>query len=154
MTTVVVESQKRIARNIEIVRKQFSDMEHHERTSVHSALKISNVRPSPTGYLFTGRRRVLGLVQEDEIEVTRQIDGAVTLKSLGGANVGLLITQTFEAVDPKTTMVRSVVELPLRGFMQILAPLIRVGVRRDQESALEEESVDLEDRAYPTPKTL
>jgi hypothetical protein len=154
MTMVVVESKKQIARNIEIVRQQFSDMDHHERTSVHSALRISNVRPTPRGYLFTGKRRVLGALQEDEIEVTRQTDGAVTLKSLAGANVGLLITQTFEAVDPKTTLVRSVVELPLRGFMQFLAPLIRLGVRRDQEAALEEDRVDLEERAYPTPKTL
>ena len=69
--------------------------------------------------------------------------------SVGGANKGLLITQTFEAVAADRTRVRTTVELPFPGMLFFLAPLVRMGLQRDVEAALEEDRVDLEQRGYP-----
>lgn len=106
------------------------------------------MRPQANGYRVTGRRRVFGMLQEDEIEVTRQADGNSTLRSLSGTNAGLLITQTFEAVDAKSTKVTSTVQMPVRGMMKLLTPLVRLALKRDLATALEEDRVDLEQRDY------
>ncbi len=149
MPTIVVHGEKEIARPIESVRAQFVDMQHHASNPVHADLAVSNVRPQEGGCRFTGRRRVLGMQQEDEIEVRRRADGSSTLRSLAGSNAGLLITQTFEAVDERRTRVRTTVELPLKGLLALLAPLLRAGLQRDVDKALEEDRVDLEERGYP-----
>ena len=148
MTVVTVQSEKLIARPIEVVRSQFVDLQHHASTGVHADLDVSNVRPQQGGCRFTGRRRVLGMLQEDEIEVVRGVDGNSTLRSLSGSNTGLLITQVFESVDPARTRVRTTVELPVRGILAFLAPLVRVGLKRDLITALEEDRRDLEERGY------
>ncbi len=150
MAVVTVQGEKLIARPLAVVQSQFVDMQHHASTGVHADLAVSNVRPQPGGCRFTGRRRVLGLRQEDEIEVVRGADGSSTLRSLAGSNAGLLIRQQFESVDPGRTRVRTTVELPVRGVLALFAPLLRVGLKRDLAIALEEDRRDLEERGYPS----
>jgi hypothetical protein len=149
MATVTVEGEKRIARPLEVVQAQFVDMHHHATTRVHADLEVSNVRPLPDGYRVTGRRKVLGLLQEDEIEVRRGPDGNSTLRSVSGSNAGLLITQTFAAEGMNATRVQTRVEMPVNGLLRLLAPLLRLGLKRDLETALEEDRRDLEERGYP-----
>lgn len=151
MSTVVVEGQTLIARPLAVVQAQFVDMAHHTRVGVHANLQVGNVRPQAGGCRFTGRRRIFGMVQEDEIEVVRAADGGSTLRSLSGTNAGLLIAQTFEADGPERTRVRIKVELPVRGVNRLLAPLVRLGLRRDIATALEEDRIDLEEKGYPRP---
>ena len=148
MSNVVVQGEKLISRPIEVVRSQFVDMARHASVRVHAALEVSNVRQQDGGCRFTERRRVLGMLQEDEIEVSRRADGSSTLRSLSGTNAGLLITQTFEAAGPERTRVRTTVDMPLRGLLRLLAPLVRIGVQRDLAIALEEDRVDLGERGY------
>jgi hypothetical protein len=148
MSNIIVRGEKLISRPIGVVQSQFVDMAHHERARVHSALEVSNARPLPTGYLFTGRRRVFGALQEDENEVVRHPDGNSTLRSLSGANAGLTIKQTFEAQGPERTLVRVEVNLPVRGLFRLLSPLLRIGIQRDLAVALEEDRIDLEERRY------
>jgi len=148
MAVVSVQAEKLIARPIGVVQSQFVDLQHHAATGVHADLDVSNVRPQEGGCRFTGRRRVLGLRQEDEIEVLRDADGNSTLRSLSGSNAGLLISQKFESVEPGRTRVRTTVELPVRGFLVLLTPLLRAGLKRDLATALEEDRRDLEERGY------
>lgn len=149
MNSITVQGEKVIARPTEIVQSQFVDMAHHARTRVHASLDISNVRPQDGGCRFTGRRRVFGILQEDEFEVARSRNGNSTLRSLSGSNAGLLITQVFESVGPDRTIVRTTIEMPLRGVLKFLSPLARVGLQRDLAAALEEDRIDLEERGYP-----
>ena len=149
MSSIVAQAEKIIARPVDVVRSQFVDMAHHASHPVHAALEVSNVRPQDGGCRFTGRRRVLGIAQEDEIEVLRQADGGSTLRSLSGSNAGLLITQAFESVDNDRTRVRTTVEMPVTGLLKLLAPLVRMGLQRDLANALEEDRIDLEQRGYP-----
>ncbi|MBI1943152.1 MAG: hypothetical protein HYS35_05740 [Betaproteobacteria bacterium] len=149
MASIVVEDEKVIARPIEVVREQFVDMRHHASTRVHADLEVSNVRPQNAGCRVTARRRVFGILQEDEIEVARGADGSSTLRSLAGSNTGLLITQRFEALGADRTRVRTTVEMPVRGLLALLAPLVRMGLKRDLATALEEDRFDLEERGYP-----
>ena len=149
MASIVVHGEKLIARPIGVVQKQFIVMEHHASTRVHADLEVSSVRPTQGGCRFTGRRRVFGMLQEDEIEVLRRTDGSSTLRSLSGSNAGLLITQEFESVGPDRTRVRTTVEMPLNGVLSLLAPLVRIGLQRDVATALEEDRFDLEERGYP-----
>ena len=149
MATVIAQAEKRIARPLEVVQSQFVDMHHHASTRVHADLEVSNVRPLPDGHLVTGRRRVFGMQQEDEIEVRRGPDGTSTLRSVSGSNAGLLITQTFAAEGMNATRVQTKVEMPVKGLLRLLAPLVRMGLKRDLETALEEDRRDLEERGYP-----
>lgn len=149
MTNVVVQKEIVVARPVAVVRAQFADMQHHEANAVHATLGVSNVRPQAGGgCVFTGRRRVLGVMQEDEIEVTPHPDGRLTLRSLAGSNQGLVITQTFDAEAPERTRIRTTVELPVQGVMRWLRPLVRLGVARDVAAALQEDRRDLEQGAY------
>lgn len=148
MASIAVHGEKLIARPIEVVQAQFVDMGHHASTRVHADLDVSNVRAQEGGCRFTGRRRVFGMLQEDEIEVLRRANGSSTLRSLSGSNTGLLITQEFESVGPDRTRVRTTVEMPLNGMLRFLAPLVRIGLQRDVATALEEDRVDLEERGY------
>ena len=150
MATVIARGEKLIARPLAVVQSQFADMAHHATTRVHADLEVTNVRAQKGGCLCTGRRRVFGMLQEDELEVLRRADGSSTLQSLSGSNAGLLITQTFEAVGADRTRVRTTVELPVKGMFRLLRPLVRMGVRRDLAKALEEDRLDLEERGYPT----
>ena len=149
MAIVVAQGEIVIARPTAEVRAQFVDMQHHASTRVHADLDVSNVRPQSGGCRFTGRRRVLGMLQEDEIEVAQDASGNSSLRSLAGTNAGLLITQKFESVDAAHTRVRTQVELPARGLLALLAPLLRLGLQRDLETALKEDKHDLEERGYP-----
>jgi hypothetical protein len=149
MPTLSVYEEKLIARPIDIVQSQFVDMEHHASTCVHSTLQVRNVRPQGDGCRFTGRRRIFGVLQEDEIEVSRGPDGSSTLRSLSGSNAGLVITQTFEPVGDASTRVRTRVDMPVKGVRKLLAPLVRIGLKRDLTLALEEDRIDLEERGYP-----
>lgn len=154
MAAITVSAEKLISRPIAVVRDQFVDLRHHETTRVHADLEVSNIRSVPGGCRFTGRRRVLGMLQEDEIEVQRGADGNSTLRSLSGSNAGLLIDQRFESVDSGRTRVRSTVSLPVRGLMVILSPFLRIGLRRDLNTALEEDRRDLEEGGYEPSRPL
>jgi hypothetical protein len=150
MATIVVRGEKLIARPLAVVQSQFVDIAHHASTRVHADLEVTNVRPQNGGCLCTGRRRVFGMLQENELEVVRLADGSSTLRSVSGSNAGLLITQTFESVGADRTRVRTTVELPMKGLLRLLAPLVRAGVQRDLAKALEEDRFDLEERGYLT----
>ena len=80
MASIVVQGEKLIARPIEVVRSQFVDMAHHATTRVHADLQVTNVRAQEGGCRFTGRRRIFGMLQEDEIEVKRDNNGNSTLR--------------------------------------------------------------------------
>ncbi len=123
MQTVVVERQIEIARPIEVVRRQFVDMDHHGTCQVHPDLQVANLRHDGDKCTFTGRRRVLWMLHEDEIEVSSLPDGNSTLRSVAGSNAGLLVTQTFEAAGAQSTRVSIKVEMPMRGAMKLLGPL-------------------------------
>lgn len=149
MANIVVQKDIVIAQPIEVVRAQFRDMQHHEANHIHSTLHVSNVRPQAGGgCVFTGRRRMLGVMQEDEIQVTPRPDGVLTLRGIKGPNEGLQITQTFTPEGPERTRVTAVVSVPARGVMQWLAPLVRFGIERDVALALREDQADLERGAY------
>jgi len=152
MSNIIVRCEKLIARSIDVVQTQFVDFAHHERTRVHRDLEVKDARPVANGFRFTGRRRVFGMLQADEIEVLRHPDGNSTLCSLSGTNAGLKITQTFESRGPETTLVRIEVNMPVTGFLKLLSPLVRVGIQRDMEIGLEEDRVDLEERKYVKPE--
>ncbi|TSA14707.1 MAG: hypothetical protein D4R74_07795 [Betaproteobacteria bacterium] len=148
MSNITVTGEKLIARPIDVVQTQFVDFAHHERTRVHRDLEVKDARPVANGFRFTGRRRVFGMLQVDEIEVLRHPDGNSTLRSLSGTNVGLTVEQTFESRGPESTLVRLEVNMPVSGFLALLSPLVRVGIQRDLAIGLEEDRIDLEERRY------
>ena len=152
MSNVIVRGEKLIARPIDVVQTQFVDFAHHERTRVHRDLEVKDARPVANGFRFTGRRRVFGMLQVDELEVLRHPDGNSTLRSLSGTNAGLTIKQTFESKGPESTLVRLEVNMPVTGLLALLSPLVRVGIKRDLAFGLEEDRIDLEERRYPEPE--
>lgn len=147
MATIQVHRDQLIARPLAEVQAQFADMTHHERVGVHKALGVGNVRPGPDGCRFTGRRRMLGKMMVDEVELTRGPDGSVTLRGVEGPNAGLVIAHTFETSGDKT-LVKTTVEFPVKGALRLLGPLVKLGIQRDLKLSLEEDRFDLEVRGY------
>lgn len=149
MSVVTVQGEIIIACPLNIVCDQFVDFTHHENTKVHSKLHVSNVRRNADGsILFTGSRKILFKLQQDEILVNSFPDGSSTLRSISGTNAGLTITQKFESLGDSETRVISTVEFPVKGVMKFLSPLIRLGLQQDVKMALEEDRYDLEVRGY------
>lgn len=148
MSRIVVRGEKVIARPIDVVKAQFVDMAHHEQTRVHGAIEISNARRDGGLCRFTSRRRMFGRLEESENEIVVHPDGNSTVHTVSGPNRGLVLRQTFEADGSESTRVRIEIEVPLKGMLRLLAPIVRKTVERDLAVALEEDRVDLEVRRY------
>ena len=148
MSSIQIQAETIIARPIEVVRAQFMDLAHHMDAGVHPTFQFSDVRKIEGGYRYKTSRRLLGVVHRDEYEQLVHGDGHVTSRVVAGTNEGLLLTDRFEAVEGGGTRVTATMELPVRGLLSLIAPLVRMGAQRDLRLALEQDRVDLEERGY------
>jgi hypothetical protein len=88
------------------------------------------------------------MVLRDEVEQIGHEDARITMRVVAGHNEGLLITQRFEEVAGKGTRVTATLDTPARGLMKLFAPLLKMGMTRTLRDTLEQDRIDLEERAY------
>ncbi|HEU0204571.1 MAG TPA: SRPBCC family protein [Burkholderiaceae bacterium] len=133
----------------ELVRRQFVDLEHHIRTNVHPKLSFKVLSQSATGARYVQEVTLLGIRQRDVFE--RQIlpDGSIHDRSVEGFNKGGELRFGF-APEGAGTRVDVLIRVPLPPVVGgLIRPLLEKQVRREVQTAIEEDRYDLEVRGYP-----
>jgi hypothetical protein len=146
----VVSVSADIARPIEIVRRHFSDVDHHARNPVHPGVAFTPLADSGDERRFRKTIRVLGLPVVDEVVLRRQADGSITEDSVAGPSTGMRLISHFRADGPNRTATTLTVEMPVPGLKRLVAPLLRRFVLRRLTKALDEDRRDLEGGKYPS----
>lgn len=147
---VLVSVSTHIARSIEVVRRHFSDVDHHARTRVHPDVVFTPLADAEEESRFRKTIRVLGVPVVDEVVLRRQADGSITEDSVAGPSTGMRLISNFRAAGPDLTATTLTVEIPVRRLNRLAAPLLRRLVFRRLTKALDEDRRDLEGGRYPS----
>jgi hypothetical protein len=150
MAELHVHLTKRIRRPVDVVRRHFLDMGHHERHPVHGAARFHVLEQSESHCLYE-QETALGPFKLRERARLDRVGDDVVNRSLDGANRGMTSTFCFKEQGPTETEVVLDVRAPATGLRRLSAPLLRGLVRQGFARALEEDRVDLEERGYPRP---
>jgi hypothetical protein len=147
---LVISASTHIARAIDVVRRHFSDVEHHVRNRVHPNVEFTPLGDSEGECRFRKTIRILGIPIVDEVVLKRQPDGSITEDSVAGPSTGMRLVSTFRAAGPEWTATTLTVQMPLRGLKRLAAPWLRLQIARRLSRALEEDRCDLEGGRYPS----
>ncbi|MBX3500229.1 MAG: hypothetical protein KF889_12350 [Alphaproteobacteria bacterium] len=146
---LVVDYEGRIARPAAEVGAQFGDMRHHASHTVHKGIVFTVHSDDRTTCRFRQAVRLLGMMQVDEVVLTRNADGSLTSDVVSGTNAGTRFTQRFEGGGRGGTIVHFRADLPVSGIRRLLKPLFRRAVYGTIDKAFREDIVDLEQKGYP-----
>ena len=149
-TVLVVSASTHIARPIDVVRRHFSDVDHHTRNPVHPDVVFTPLADSGHERRFRKTIRILGIPVVDEVVLRRQADGSITEDSVAGPSTGMRLVSHFRADGPDLTATTLTVEMPVRGLKRLAAPLLKRFVLRRLTKALDEDRRDLESGRYPS----
>ena len=147
---LVVSASTHIARPIDVVRRHFSDVDHHTRNPVHPGVAFTPLADSGHERRFRKTIRILGIPVVDEVVLRRQADGSITEDSVAGPNTGMRLVSRFRADGSDRTATTLTVEMPVRGFKRLAAPLLKRFVLRRLTKALGEDRRNLESGRYPS----
>ncbi len=146
---IVVEKLGRIARAVDEVRRQFSDMRHHEANRVHRAINIKCLSDDGTTCRYVSELSLLGMTQRDETIMVRNPDGSLTNDIVAGTNAGTRITQTFRPDGDEATQIVFRLDALANGLKRLLKPFLATAIRYQLDRAFEEDRFDLEQLGYP-----
>jgi hypothetical protein len=146
---LIVDYEGRIARLPSEVGAQFGDMRHHASHTVHKGIVFTVRFDDGTTCRFRQAVRLLGLMQVDEVVLTRNADGSLTSDVVSGTNVGTRFIQRFADDGKGGTVVHFRADLPVSGIKKLLKPLFRRAVYSTIDKAFAEDIVDLEQKDYP-----
>jgi hypothetical protein len=147
---VIVSASTNIARPIDVVRRHFTDVDHHVKHRVHPDVAFAPLVDAGDACRFRKTIRVLGIPVVDEVVLRRQGDGSITEDSVAGPSTGMRLVSRFRAEGPDLTATTLTVELPVPGLKRLVAPLLRRLVLRRLTRALDEDRRDLEGGHYPS----
>ena len=145
---LVVSASTSISRPIELVRRHFTDVEHHMMNPVHPGVVFTPLADSSDERCFRKTIHILGIPVVDEVVLRRQPDGSITEDSVGGPSTGMRLISSFRADGPDLTATTLTVEMPVPGLKRLAAPLLRRFVLRRLTKALDEDRRDLESGRY------
>ena len=146
---LVVSVSTHIARAIDVVRRHFSDVDHHMRNRVHPAVEFTPLPDAEGECRFRKTLRILGIPIVDEVVLKQQPDGSITEDSVAGPSTGMRLVSSLRAEGPQQTATTLTVQMPVRGLKWLVAPWLRVLIARRLTSALDEDRCDLESGRYP-----
>jgi len=147
---LVVSASTDIARPIDVVRRHFSDVDHHTKNPVHPDVEFTPLVDRGDERRFRKTIRILRIPIVDEVVLRRQADGSITEDSVAGPSTGMRLVSRFRADGPDLTATTLTVEMPVRGLRRLAAPLLRRLVLRRLTKALDEDRRDLEGGRYPS----
>ena len=147
---LVLSASGHIARPIDVVRRHFSDVDHHARNPVHPGVAFTPLADSGHERRFRKTIRILGIPVVDEVVLRRRADGSITEDSVAGPSTGMRLVSRFRADGPEITATTLTVEMPVRGLKRLAAPLLKRFVLRRLTKALDEDRRDLESGRYPS----
>jgi hypothetical protein len=146
---LVVSRSTHIARAIDVVRRHFSDVEHHWRNPVHPGVEFTPLDDPEGACRFRKTISILGIPIVDEVVLERHPDGSITEESVAGPNTGMRLVSRFRADGPERTATTLTVHMPLPGLKRLAAPWLRFFIARRLSRALDEDRRDLEGGNYP-----
>lgn len=147
---LVVSVATSIARPIEVVRRHFTDVEHHIRTPVHPGVVFTPLAHSGPERRFRKTIHILGIAVVDEVVLRQQADGSITEDSVAGPSTGMRLVSRFRADGPDRTATTLTVEMPVPGLKRLATPLLRRFLLGRLTKALDEDRRDLESGRYPS----
>jgi hypothetical protein len=147
---LVVSASTHIARPIDVVRRHFSDVDHHTRNPVHPDVEFMPLVDRGDERRFRKTIRILGISVADEVVLRCQADGSITEDSVAGPSTGMRLVSRFRADGPDLTATTLTVEMPVPGFRRLAAPLLRQLIGWRLVKALDEDRRDLEGGRYPS----
>jgi hypothetical protein len=146
---LVVSVSGPIARSAHVVRRHFSDVDHHMRNPVHPGVVFTPLSHSGEECRFRKTIRILGIPVADEVVLRQQADGSITEDAVAGPSTGMRLVSRFRADGPDRTTTTLTVEMPLPGLKRLAAPVLKRFVLRRLTKALDEDRRDLESGRYP-----
>jgi hypothetical protein len=147
---LLVSASTQITRGIDVVRRHFSDVDHHIRSRVHPNVEFTPLPDSEGACRFRKTIRILGIPIVDEVVLKHQPDGSITEDSVAGPSTGMRLVSSFRADGPQRTSTTLTVQLPVRGLKWLAAPWLRLMIGRRLARALDEDRRDLEGGRYPS----
>ena len=147
---LVVGVSTQIARALDVVRRHFSDVEHHMRNHVHPDVEFTPLPDLQGECRFRKTIRILGIPIVDEVVLNRQPDGSITEDSVAGPSTGMRLVSSFLADGPQCTATTLTVQMPVQGLKWLAAPWLRLLIARRLTRALDEDRRDLEVGRYPS----
>ncbi|HEV8690920.1 MAG TPA: hypothetical protein VGQ91_11530 [Ideonella sp.] len=152
---VEVHHDEWIAADLQLVKSQFADLDHHIETNVHPKLRFQVLQQSPRRARYVQEVKLLGIRQRDVFEREFGADGSMTDTSVEGFNKGGSLHFEFSAETRESragTLVGVTIRLPLPPVIGgLIKPLLAGQVRKELLAAVAEDKFDLEQRGY-TPR--
>ncbi len=147
--SLVVQYSGTIRQPIDVVSRQFGDIPHHAKHSVHPDITFVILSDQKNVCHFTQEVRLLGLKQKDEVMQKRRADGSLESEVIEGTNKGMKIFQSFHSQGPNATTIKLRVEAPAKGIKKLLKRFFEAAILSTVKKAFEQDRVDLEERGYP-----
>jgi hypothetical protein len=149
---VEVHHDEWIAADLQTVKSQFADLEHHIATNVHPKLSFEVLQQSARRARYVQKVKLLGIRQRDVFEREFGADGSMTDTSVEGFNKGGSLHFEFRAETREAragTLVGVTIRLPLPPVIGgLVKPLLVGQVRKELLAAVAEDKYDLEQRGY------
>lgn len=152
MTTFALQETILIEADPALVRSQFADVGHHQRTAPHKGVRfeVLDLDERRCRYLQTSSVGPLRLGQEVELAVSTSgpLVNRITKGQFAGGMISFIITSHGDVERQPWSMVTARLEAPLRGPRRLLVPLLRFQVGKALRRALSEDKTDIESGSY------
>ena len=149
---VEVHHDEWIAADLQLVKSQFADLEHHIEANVHPKLRFQVLQQSSRRARYVQEVKLLGIRQRDVFERRFEPDGTMTDTSVEGFNKDGSLRFRFaeQHEDGRIgTRVTIDIKLPLPPVVgRLIKPLLDAQVRREVHAAAQEDKRDIEVRGY------
>lgn len=150
MRVLDVHADVQIERDPEVVRRQFGDVSHHERTAPHRGVRFEVIDDDLERCRYRQITRLGPVRVRQELVLERTEDGPLVNTVVAGQFAGGTISFDVQPAssDAGRSVVRASLFTELRGVRALLALLLRRNVARAFSRALDEDKDDLERGSY------
>lgn len=151
MSRIDVRRSTRIEREATIVRRQFGDVAHHERSGVHRGVRFEVLNEDAESCRYLQITHLGPLRLRQEFMLPRTDDGPLVNEVIAGQFAGGTITFTITPSPDSVAAsdVEARLNAELTGMQAPLAPILRRVIPRALATALQEDKEDLEHGGYP-----
>ncbi len=155
MTILDVSADIEIERKPDVVRRQFADVAHHERTGVHRGVRFGVIDDDGRRCRYRQLSRLGPVTLEQKLLLVRTDAGplvnTVVAGQFSGGTISFEIQPAPDHRDHALVGARLVAEV--NGARALFAPILRRSVAKALRRALEEDKLDLEEGGYDRSST-
>ncbi len=140
-----------INRPVQVVRAQFADVGHHQRSAVHDNVTFTVLEESEAHCNYEQVTRQGPLRIRQRFHLDRSDPSRLVNTVIAGTFRGGNLTFTIDAEGPSTAVVTATLHGAPRPSLRLTRPLLRRVLGRSLDKALAEDQHDLESGAYDSP---